>query len=278
MRMWWCCSRPGFKPRRISSVPSRLGSSTVTGRKRRSSAGSFSINFRYSVRVVAPRICSSPLPKAGLKMLAASIAPSAAPAPTMVCISSTNKIISPLRRISISTSRSRSSNSPRYLVPATRFAILRLMSRFSFSWGGTFPAAIRWASPSAMAVLPTPGSPTKAGLFLFFRHRIPTTASISRFLPITGSISPALATMSWPNCSKSFKYTVSFLGRSQDRPCRYSTVRVNKSSVSTLFKISRSRAADRCSRSIASSICSRRTCLLPRNSASIRAIRRSLLA
>ena len=57
---------------------------------------------------------------------AASMAPSAAPAPTMVCISSTNRITSPERRISSSSSRSRSSNSPRYLVPATRLAMFRL--------------------------------------------------------------------------------------------------------------------------------------------------------
>jgi hypothetical protein len=30
---------------------------------------------------------------------------------------------------------------------------------------------IRWASPSAMAVLPTPGSPIKTGLFLVRRER-----------------------------------------------------------------------------------------------------------
>ena len=164
------------------------GSSTLTGRKRRSSAGSFSMYFRYSSRVVAPKICSSPLPNAGLKIFAASMAPSAAPAPTMVCISSTNRITSPLRRISASTSRNRSSNSPRYFVPATKLAMFRLTSRLSFSWGGTFPAAIRWARPSAIAVFPTPGSPISAGLFLFFLLRIPITASISLSLPITGSI------------------------------------------------------------------------------------------
>ncbi|KAL4854353.1 hypothetical protein ACK3TF_004876 [Chlorella vulgaris] len=37
--------------------------------------------FRYSSRVVAPMHCSSPRASAGLRMLAASIAPSAAPAP-----------------------------------------------------------------------------------------------------------------------------------------------------------------------------------------------------
>ena len=185
----------------MAMVAISSGSSTLTGRKRRSKAGSFSIYLRYSSRVVAPRICNSPLPRAGLKIFAASMAPSAAPAPTMVCISSTKRITSLLRLISASRSRNRSSNSPRYLVPATRLAILRLTSRLSFNWGGTFPAAIRWARPSAMAVLPTPGSPMSAGLFLFFRLRIPTTASISRSLPITGSIVDAFWIRSSLNCS-----------------------------------------------------------------------------
>jgi hypothetical protein len=39
---------------------------------------------------------------------------------------------------------------------------------------------MRWASPSAMAVLPTPGSPTSTGLFLVRRPKICTTRSISR--------------------------------------------------------------------------------------------------
>ena len=210
IRRWWCRSSPGFSARRIASVASSPGSSTTTGRNRRSSAASFSIYFRYSSRVVAPSICSSPRPRAGLKMFAASMAPSAAPAPTMVCISSTKRITSPLRRISPSTSRRRSSNSPRYLVPATRDAMFRLTSRLSFNWGGTLPTAIRWASPSAMAVFPTPGSPTSAGLFLFFRHRMPMTVSISRSLPITGSMPDALRIRSSLNCSRSFVVTASF--------------------------------------------------------------------
>ena len=53
-------------------------------------------------------------------MLLASTAPSAAPAPTTVCSSSTNRMISPWAcRISSSTPLRRSSNSPRNLLPAT---------------------------------------------------------------------------------------------------------------------------------------------------------------
>src|SRR5437588_731855 len=75
-------------PCRISIVSARLGSSTNTGWKRRSSAASFSMYLRYSFRVVAPMHWISPRARAGLRMVAASIAPSAAPAPTSVCSSS----------------------------------------------------------------------------------------------------------------------------------------------------------------------------------------------
>ncbi len=36
---------------------------------------------------------------------------------------------------------------------------------------GTSPLAMRWARPSTMAVLPTPGSPISTGLFLVRRHQ-----------------------------------------------------------------------------------------------------------
>jgi hypothetical protein len=107
---------------RISTVSATLGSPTMIGWKRRSSAGSFSTYLRYSSRVVAPMVCSSPRASAGLMMLAASMAPSAAPAPTSVCISSTNRMTSPRSRISFMSFLRRSSNSPRYFEPATRAA------------------------------------------------------------------------------------------------------------------------------------------------------------
>ena len=52
-------------------------------------------------------------------MLAASTAPSAAPAPTSMCNSSMNRMQLPAPVTSSITFFSRSSNSPRYLVPAT---------------------------------------------------------------------------------------------------------------------------------------------------------------
>ena len=55
-----------------------------------------------------------------------------------------------------------------------------------------------------MAVLPTPGSPMSAGLFLVRRARICTTRSISFLRPITGSSSPrrASSVRSTPSCSR----------------------------------------------------------------------------
>ena len=96
-----------------------VGSATWMGWKRRSRAASFSRYLRYSSSVVAPMVCSSPRASMGLSMEAASIAPSAAPAPTSVWISSMNRMMSPRVRISLRTFLSRSSKSPRYREPAT---------------------------------------------------------------------------------------------------------------------------------------------------------------
>ena len=79
-------------------VSSTVGSETKTGWKRRASAASFSTCLRYSSSVVAPTQCSSPRASAGFRRLEASIAPSALPAPTRVCISSMKRMISPFRR------------------------------------------------------------------------------------------------------------------------------------------------------------------------------------
>ena len=47
--------------------------------------------------------------------------------------------------------------------------------------------------PSAMAVLPTPGSPTSIGLFFVLRERMCNVLRISSSRPITGSSLPCLA-------------------------------------------------------------------------------------
>ena len=171
-------------------MSSTVGSSTVTGWKRRSRAASFSIYFLYSSRVVAPMQWSSPLASIGLRRLPASILPSVLPAPTMVWSSSIKRSIFPSEPfISSRTAFSLSSKSPRYLAPAMRAPISRLKIVLSLSPSGTSPRTILWASPSAMAVLPTPGSPMSTGLFLVLRERIRMTFLISVSRPITGSSS-----------------------------------------------------------------------------------------
>ena len=189
----WCASYRSRRPFRISSVASGVGSPTVTGWNRRSSAASFSMYLRYSFRVVAPITRISPRLRAGLRMLAASTAPSAEPAPTMVCSSSMNRITLPSFFTSFRVFLMRSSNSPRYLVPATMPLRSRDRMRLSSSSSGTSPEAMRSARPSAMAVLPTPGSPMSTGLFLLRRERIWMTLWISLSRPMTGSSLPERA-------------------------------------------------------------------------------------
>ncbi len=183
------------------------GSPTNTGAKRRSSAASFSMCFRYSSSVVAPIQRSSPRASIGLSRFAASTAPSAAPAPTIVCNSSMKSTIRPsLERISVSTAFRRSSNSPRYFEPASSEPMSSAQTRRSFNPSGTSPATIRCASPSAIAVLPTPGSPISTGLFFVRRERIWITRRISSSRPITGSSFPASAASvrSRPNFSSAW--------------------------------------------------------------------------
>ena len=77
------------------------GSPTNTGWKRRASAASFSMCLRYSSSVVAPMQCSVPRASSGLIRFDASIEPSARPAPTRLCSSSMNRMISPCARLDL---------------------------------------------------------------------------------------------------------------------------------------------------------------------------------
>ncbi len=194
MRTPWCSSYLSLIPRRMLIVSSTLGSSMKTGWKRRCSAGSFSTYFWYSSSVVAPMQCSSPRLSAGLSRLLASMLPSLAPAPISVCISSMNRMICPSAPFtSSSTALSRSSNSPRYFAPAISEPMSSAISVRPLRLSGTSPLAMRSARPSAIAVLPVPGSPMSAGLFLVRRARICTVRRISSSRPITGSSLPSRA-------------------------------------------------------------------------------------
>ena len=175
-------------------MSSIFGSPTKTIWNRRSSAASFSMCLRYSFSVVAPIARNSPRASAGLSMFEASIAPSAAPAPTKVCNSSMNRTILPCEScISFNTAFNRSSNSPRYFAPASIAPRSSEITRLFFRISGTSPEMIRCASPSTIAVLPTPGSPISTGLFFVRRESTWTTRRISSSRPITGSSLPRRA-------------------------------------------------------------------------------------
>jgi hypothetical protein len=112
----------------------------------------------------------------------------------IVCISSIKRIISfSSFEASSIICLMRLSNSPRYFVPATTLERSSEIIFFHCIANGTVPAAILRAKPSTTAVFPTPGSPTRQGLFFVFRFRIEMSLSISASLPIIVSIDPLRA-------------------------------------------------------------------------------------
>jgi len=171
----------------IWTVSSSFVGSTITFWNRRSSAPSFSIYWRYSSSVVAPMHCISPRAKAGFSMFAASSEPLAPPAPTSVCISSINRITFVACCNSFRIAFIRSSNCPRYFVPATIEPKSSVNTRLPKSARDTLRFVILIARPSTIADLPTPGSPISIGLFFLRRLNICTNRSISLSRPTIGS-------------------------------------------------------------------------------------------
>ena len=238
-------------------MASTLGSPTITGWKRRSRAASFSTYLRYSVSVVAPTARSAPRASIGLRRFAALTAPSAAPAPTIVCSSSMNRITSPAASsISLSTAFRRSSNSPRYFAPARSPPTSSEITRLPASPLGMSPATMRWASPSTIAVLPVPGSPIRTGLFLVRRESTWMTRRISSSRPITGSRSPrsAASVRSRPYCSSAWYLASGLVSVTRAEPRTERSADSTPSRVTPFARIA-SRAGDGSSSS-ASSRCS----------------------
>ena len=156
---------------------------------RRIRARSFSKCLRYSSHVVLATTLMLPLLNAGFIMLAKSFALLLAdPAPLIMCASSMNKIVLPFLVRALSTILNRSSKSPRYLLPASIALMSKLYTVYSFKKSGTAPLTMLNARPSAIAVLPTPGSPTRITLFLLRRPMANAMFSNSSIRPITGSI------------------------------------------------------------------------------------------
>ena len=137
---------------------------------------------------------SSPRARAGLSRLAASPWPAAPPAPIIVWASSMNRMIGMGEALtSAMTCLSRFSNSPLTPAPAWSRPRSRVRRATFLRAGGTSPSAIRRARPSTTAVLPTPASPVRIGLFWRRRIRMSTIWRTSASRPMTGSISPFLA-------------------------------------------------------------------------------------
>ena len=100
-------------------------------------------------------------------------------------------MISPsLSVTSLITAFNRSSNSPLNFAPAINKPISRDTITLDFKFSGTSPEIILCANPSTIAVLPTPGSPKRMGLFLVLLAKICNNLLISSSRPITGSILP----------------------------------------------------------------------------------------
>ena len=202
----WYTSNLCFNPLSIVIVSNTVGSLTCIFWNLLSSAPSFSMYFLYSFRVVAPITCISPLASIGFSIFPVSIAPSP-PAPTIIWISSMNIIFSPSESfISFNTAFSLSSNSPLYLAPAIKAPMSNSHIVLFFNVSGTSPFIILCASPSTIAVLPTPGSPIRTGLFFVFLDSILVRLLISSSLPITGStlLSLTFFVISLPYFSNTF--------------------------------------------------------------------------
>src|SRR6266705_951488 len=209
-------------------------------------------------------------------MLAASREPSAEPAPTRVCSSSIKTMEFWFSINSFMMVLRRSSNWPRYLVPATMRERSRERMRLSARNEGTSPSEMRCARPSTMAVLPTPGSPIRTGLFFVRRQRIWMTRSTSFSRPTRGSSAPSEA--AWVRSRLNSASKEVSLGRAAavfSPEVRANSSRRVERRRPRSIKISEPKHFS--SRRMPRSRCSVPTCLWPRRSASSAAIFRMRL-
>ena len=139
---------------------------------------------------------NSPRERAGLMISARPLEPwpsPVLPAPRIWWISSKKRITFPIALTSWIRFWIFSSKLPRYCVPASRPEIsIEMISLFLIA-AGTSPFTIACAKPSTTAVLPTPASPTRTGLFLVRRDKISAVSWISLLRPMTGSNFPSRA-------------------------------------------------------------------------------------
>ena len=191
MRTLWCFSSVATRPRIISMAVGFVGSSTLTTWKRRARAASFSKYFLYSAQVVAAMVRSSPRARAGLSRLAASPWPGL-PAGADHGVGLVDEQDDRLRRgLDLVDHRLEAVLELALDAgPGLQQAQVERADGDVAQRGGTSPAAMRRAKPSTTAVLPTPASPVRIGLFCRRRVRMSMIWRISASRPSTGSISP----------------------------------------------------------------------------------------
>ena len=168
-----------------------------------------------------------------------------------------NVMISPSESaISFRTAFSRSSNSPRYFEPAIIEPRSSATTSLFLSDSGTSPSTMRCARPSTIAVLPTPGSPIRTGLFFVRRDRTWIVRRISSSRPMTGSSLPrrACSVRSRPYRSSAWYFSSGFWSVTRWRPRTSASADSTPSRVSPAsFKIldapesTSSSASSRCS-------------------------------
>ena len=112
------------------------------------------------------------------------VPPVVAPAPTVEWISSMKRMARGRAASARMTALKRSSKSPRKRVPASSAPESSEKTSAPFSRSGTSSCSSRVARPSAIAVLPTPASPTNTGLFLRRRQSTSIVRCSSSVRPI----------------------------------------------------------------------------------------------
>ncbi len=175
-------------PRIIRIAFASSGSSTCTTWKRRVSAGSFSMYFLYSAQVVARDGAQRAARQRRLQQVGrVAGAGRAAGADQRVRLvdeqdDRLRARTAPRRSPGAAASRTR----PSCCAPACSRPTSSARSDTSLSGGGTSPAAMRSAKPSTTAVLPTPASPVRIGLFCRRRIRMSMIWRISSSRPTIG--------------------------------------------------------------------------------------------
>ena len=130
--------------------------------------------------------------KAGFRILAASMAPSTCSYQCMNFVITRITLIADLISSIIFFNLSSNSLYTLFQQPKVQYQVLEL---FIFEYVRDITSCILGAKPSAIAVLPTPGSPIRTGLFLVLLPNICTTRSISSQRPTTGSSLDSLANL-----------------------------------------------------------------------------------